>query len=485
MKINILKIASISIVMMILSCDGLLDPDPVSDILGDNFYQNAEHAEAAVIGAYDGVAVRNIIRNLYSFVSIADDAARNVPGTSGARQRMEDHLYTAARQGNTRDLWRDTYVRLARVNDILENVPNINDSRLEANNLRENLLGEAHFLRGYMFFYMTRMYGKIPLVLEVTKKVDKEVINVSRDEIPDVFDQIIEDLDTAILLLPESYSSEVFSRGRATVGAAKALLSKVYLWRGHKDFGEGDADFQKAAQLAKEVMDDPLYELVPGEEYGSIFAAGAQLTKESIWELLMLNDEVDGNNLQSEFQPAPLGRLRVVPTQKLIDAFDARPGDLRRPVTIADVEDPSNNNGELYYTKKHEQIELDDPNVVVLRLADIILVRAEALNELGETAEAISLLNQIRDRAGITPTTASSQDEVRDAILDERMVELAFEGKRWHDLNRHEITVQEVDAISAENDNLHHVLWPVPQVERDRNPNLDQNPGYDGGPPLG
>ncbi len=485
MKNRILTIIFFTSIFFLISCDDLLEPQPVSEILADNFWQNAEHAEAGISAAYDGVANQNIIRNLFSFVSIADDAARNVPGTSGSRQRMEDHQFTAARQGNTRDLWRDTYERMQWVNDVLENVPNINDPRLEANNLRENILGEAHFLRGYMYFYMTRLYGKVPLILEVTKSVDDEVVNVTREEIPVVFAQIIKDLEKAIEMLPESYSSNEFTRGRATLGAARALLSKVYLWRGHKTFGEGDADFQRAADLAKQVMDSQLYELVDGEDYGDIFAAGAQLTSESIWEILMDSDEIDGNNLESEFQPGPIGRLRNVPTQKLIDAFDARPGDLRRDFTMAPVDVPEDNNGETLYTKKHEQIGLDDPNVVVLRLADIILVRAEALNELGQTGDAIQLLNQIRLRAGIDPVSISDQDAAREAILDERMVELAFEGKRWHDLNRHDITVQEVESISAENDNLHHVLWPVPQDDRDRNPNLDQNPGYDGGPPLG
>ena len=481
MKNRILTIILFTSVFYLVSCGDLLEPQPVSEILSDNFWQDAGHAEAGIAAAYDGVANRNIIRNLLSFVSIAGDAARNVPGTSGSRQRMEDHQYTAARQGNTRDLWRDTYLRMQWINDVLENVPGVPDSRLDINNLRENILGEAYFLRGYMYFYMTRLYGKVPLILEVTKSVDEEVVNVTRDEIPVIFDQIISDLEMAIDMLPESYDSQEFTRGRATVGAARALLSKVYLWRGHKSFGEGDADFQRAADLSKQVIDSPLYELVDGEDYGDIFEAGAQLTSESIWEILMETDEVNGNNLHNEFQPGPIGRLRNVPTQKLIDAFDARPGDLRRPFTMADVEFPDDNNGETLYTKKHEQIGLDDPNVVILRLADIILVRAEALNELG----AVQLLNQIRERAGIDPVAVSDQDVAREAILEERMVELVFEGKRWHDLNRHEITVQEVESISAENNNLHHVLWPVPQDDRDRNPNLDQNPGYDGGPPLG
>lgn len=471
-------------IFVFISCDDLLAPQPVSEILADNFWQNADQAEAGISAAYDGVAHPTTIRNLISFVTIASDESKNVPGTSGSRQRMEDHKFTAARQGNTRDLWRDTYLRMQWVNDVFENVPGIVDPRLDANNLREQIIGEAHFLRGYMYFYMTRLYGKVPLVLEVTKSVDDEVVNVTRDEIPVVFDQIIADLNAAIEGLPETYDNEAFTRGRATSGAAKALLAKVYLWRAHKSFGDGNADFQKAAALAKEVMDSPVYSLVDGENYGDIFAAGAQLTSESIWEILMETDEVNGNNLQNEFQPGPIGRVRNVPTQKLLNAFDARPNDLRRAIAIKDVPVPEENNGEPYYTGKHEQIGLDDPNVVILRLADIILVRAEALNELGQTPEAITLLDQIRERAGIDPTNATTQEEARSAILEERMVELAFEGKRWHDLNRHSITVQEVESISEENNNLHHVLWPVPQDDRDRNPNLDQNPGYDGGPPL-
>lgn len=468
-------------VCLLFSCDDILDPAPVSEILADNFWQNADQAEAGISAAYNGATNPIIIRSLISFATIASDESKNVPGTSGARQRMEDHQYTAARQGNTRDLWTFTFLRLQWVNDVLENVPLINDPALDEDNKRGQILGEAHFLRAYIYFYLTRFYGEVPLILDVTKSVEDELVNVERDALPEVFDQIISDLEQAIASLPESYDTETFTRGRATVGAARALLSKVLLWRGHKSFGQGAADFERAAALANEVINSSLYTLVPGDRYGDIFEAGKQLTSESIWELIYETDEINGNGLQDEFQPAPIGRLRNVPTQKLLDLFDARPGDLRRAITIKEVEMPDDNNSEPFFTGKHEQVILDDPNLVILRLADIILVRAEALNELGMGGDAVALLNQIRIRAGLDPVNPTTQEDVRKAILDERLVELAFEGKRWHDLNRHEITVQEVESISAENNNLHHVTWPIPQDDRDRNPNLSQNCGYDGG----
>ncbi|WKN44994.1 RagB/SusD family nutrient uptake outer membrane protein [Tunicatimonas pelagia] len=468
----------VSTLFLLGACGDLLNPEPVDSILADNFWQTAEHAEAGISAIYDGVAFDNMMRNLISFTVIASDEARNVPGTSGARQRMEDHQYTAQRQGNTRDLWRNTYLRMQWANDALENIPQISDSRLDVNNKRENLLGEAHFVRAYQYFYLTRLYGRVPLVLDVTKTVEEEAVNVTRNSLPEVFDQIISDLEQAIDLLPEEQETEQFTRIRATKGAARALLAKVYLWRGHKDFGGGNADFEEAASLAEQVISSSLYSLVDGVNYADIFTVNGQLTSESIWEISFENDEVNGNALHNEFQPGPIGRVRNVPTQKLLDAFDARPGDLRRAITIKEVDVPEDNNNELFYTGKHEQVGLDDPNVVVLRLADIILVRAEALNELGRTTEAIDLLNQIRTRAGLAPVTVSSQDEVRNAILEERLVELAFEGKRWYDLKRHDIAVQEVESLSEENGNTHQVLWPVPQDDRDRNPNLDQNPGY-------
>lgn len=472
-------------IYFLLSCEDILEPEPVSEILADSFWQTADHAEAGISAAYNGArASWPVMTNLISFVSIASDESKNVPGTSGSRQRVEDHQFTAARQGHIRDLWRSTYQFIQRSNDVLENVPNIEDPQLDIGNKRASILGEARFIRAYQYFYLTRLFNEVPLVLDVTKTVEDELVNVSRAPLPEVFAQIISDLEQAVATLPESYDNATFTRGRATVGAARALLSKVYLWRGHKSFGEGAADFERAASLANEVINSPLYELVPGANYGDIFEAGKQLTTEAIWELLFETDEVNGNGLQNELQPGPIGRLRNVPTQKLLNLFDARPGDMRRAITIKDVEIPEDNNGEPFYTGKHEQVGLDDPNVVMLRLADIILVRAEALNELNMTGEALAMLNMVRNRAGLENSTAMGQDAVRTAILDERLVELAFEGKRWHDLNRHGITVQEVESISAENGNLQHVTWPIPQDDRDRNPNLTQNCGYDGGDPC-
>lgn len=478
MKSSIIKTLLLAVILV--SCN-VLEPEPKSDILAANFWKSAEHAEAGISAAYDFAGQSNITRNNISFLTIASDESRNVPGTSGSRSRMEIHQFSASRQGHIRDTWRETYTALQRINDVLENVPNIEDPNLDRDGRRGQYIGEAYFLRAYCHFFLTRIFDRVPLSTKVTKSVEDVDVDLPCAEPKDIFDLIILDLEEAIARLPEEHSNEIFTRGRATKGAAQALLSKVYLWRGHKAFGGGNADFSKSAELANEVINSPLYNLVPGTNYSSIFSAGAQATSETIWEQIYDNDQINGNGLQDEFQPVPVGQVRNVPTQKLLDAFDARLGDLRKAITIKDVPNPDENNNEPYYTGKHEQIELDDPNVVILRLADIILVRAEALNEQGQTGEAIILLDEIRQRAGLDPTAAASQDEVRDAILEERFVELAFEGKRWYDLRRHDRVVQEVDAISAENNNLRHVLWPIPVDDRLRNPNLCQNPGYEDG----
>ncbi|NMM47554.1 RagB/SusD family nutrient uptake outer membrane protein [Marinigracilibium pacificum] len=485
---NYSKILAAIFIFSMSGCD-ILDPQPISDISSENFFQSAEHVEAAMSATYDVLQSNSIGRDFKASATAGSDEADTDPGSGGNNNRMNRHEVNAD-HGPARDLWRELYQGIHRANDILERLPGVSDPALEINNKREQLLGEAHFLRGFFYWNLAKWYGDVPIILQTTTSSDPDVLNVERDPLPEVYDQIIADLTFAEANLPESYETNQFTRGRATTGAAAAVLSKVYLRRAYTEFA-GSNDFEMAAASAQRVIDNPNYSLVAPQDFFSMFAADGGNTVESIFEIQTENIELNsGDDLYREFEASengPRARARIIPNQKLIDAYNANPGDIRKDAVLKPM-DPAQNSGFEFYINKHDVGEGQlIPNLVILRLADIILVRAEALNAIGQTPEAINLLNMIRDRAQIGNTTATTPDEVFQAIQDERFVELAFEGHRWHDLSRfpannfewgrNELATAAEVSFMDENQ-TYQFLWPINNRELDINKNLRQNPGY-------
>ena len=444
------------------SCD-VLNQEPVSEIASVNFFQTASDAEAAIVGCYDGFQGNGFVSMLYVLQPIvASD--ETYPSRGGNYTRINT-FEVNANQGDINNLWQVVYSGVHRCNDVLANVPGITDPAIEDD--RDRILGEAYFLRAYHFWHLTRWWGKIPLPLQVTTSA--EGLDLPREERSVVYDQIISDLEEAERLLPDNTDN----RAMASKAAARALMARVFLFRNQ------EGDYANALEETTAVLDDNFYTLVSGENYGDLFEVGKQNTVETIFEISVRpNVELENQGLDGELVPAAGNNFRVLPEQKILDAFAENPEDLRIPVTLDTVPDTTTLFVNKWTVGPVEQVDnrrLQDPNVVLLRLADVILMHAESLNELGQTGEAIPFLNQIRTRAGLEATTAVSQEEVRQAIRNERFLELAFEGIRWFDLVRWDIAVQEVEEL----DNPDRILWPVPVREIDLNPNLlPQNPSY-------
>jgi len=488
-NINIIIISFI--VLVFPACD-VLDQEPISIISDKNFFQNGEQAEAAISSAYQPLREGSLGRDFFASATAGADDSNTDPSSGGNNNRMNGHAVNAD-HGPARDLWRTAYLIIHRANDVIEKLPGVEDPALEINNKRENLLGEAYFLRGYLHFMLLRWYGEVPILLSTTKSSDPEEVKVERDPLPQVYEQVISDLTFAAENLPMSYDNNVFTRGRATKGAAQGILAKVYLRRAYTSFA-GANDFTEAANWAKMVMDNTsLYQLLPAEEYASIWAADGGNTIESIWEFQ--TEEVglnEGDNLHREFEARENGgnaRARILPSQKIIDAFNENPSDIRFSAAIGAM-DPGINNGFSFYYKKYNRNGGQlVPNQVALRLPDIMLVRAEALNASGNTPGAIQILDEIRIRAQIPNTTASTQEEVFQAIQDERFLELCAEGRRWYDLTRFPANnyewarneYAETAQVSQMDENeTYQLRWPINNRELDVNENLVQNPGYGG-----
>ncbi len=323
-------------------------------------------------------------------------------------------------------------------------------SILSANNVIENSedpteVGEAKFLRALSYFKLVRVFGDVPVNLTATPSVTDQSI-LARQPAANVYNNvIIPDLEDAIQALGvESVN------GRATSLAAQGMLGKVYVQLG--DFGSAEAPLAAVVNGAEGAG------ISLQENFADIFGEANDLNSEILFATQISSSVVDEYGF-SEFWSwsGGLDTKSLNPLeQDLVDAFDANPGDLRAAVTIdtASMSSP-----------KFPQTGGPDHDWIELRLADVILLYAETLNENGSSAEAVlDLLDPIRTRAGLDPldhTVLSTQALVRQAIQDERRLELAFEGQRWFDLVRTGTVNEEMGETV---DSKYH-LFPIPVSE--------------------
>ena len=471
---RLIKHTFLAIMVAFGACE-VLEQDPISSLSSENFFETAEHANAALTSTY--AALRNTFNGNVRYTTWGDlraDLLATDEGKNDGYDRLDDNEQTPI--DPVAD-WSNLYQTIARANDVITNVPGIEDIDLTAESKSE-ILAEARFLRALSYFYLVRLWGDVPLSLEPINSASDPVDlpRVSREV---VLDTVEADITYALARLPAAYGSNSDTRGRATLGAAYALQAHVYAWQGN---------WEAAAASAQQVIENPQYELLPGEQYADIF--DAENTRESIFELQI--DPLSAGEGTSDLFLAfgtdeqnggVTGELGVfLPSQKFLNGLEE--GDLRRSTLIFDG-DGLFRPQIVKYIRPFSRTELGtsvpnrtaeaDNNIIIYRLAGIILLRAEALNYLGRTEEAAALLNQIRERAGLPATTATTQEELKAAILKERGYELAFEGHRWFDLVRNGEALNEIETLT----NPDRLLLPIAQREIILNENIDSNnPSY-------
>jgi tetratricopeptide (TPR) repeat protein len=410
-------------------------------------------------------------------------------GSDGQETQDMANFVTATDNQGVLDLWRGPWPGILRCNLLLEQVPGLDINE----DIKNRSLGEAYFLRAHYYFILVRYFGDVPLVLVPQEPGDD--FRPFRTDKAEVYEQIISDLENAIELLPLKSSYAANDIGRASKGAASGILAKVYLTLGN---------WSKVIELCESISSMG-YDLNPN--YADNFNPAAGNSIESIFEIQYASDggyDFWSNENQASWTSTfmgPRGSGMVAggwgwnqPTQEFIDAYEA--GDLRRDVTILYDGCPEFN-GMTYQssysftgynvrkflvpTSISASYDNSPMNFPVLRYADVLLMYAEALNESGRTAEAVTPLNRVRERAGLDNISGLSQADFREAVLNERRMELAFEGQRWFDLIRVDNGQYALDflhSIGKSNATSKHLLFPVPQKERDVNPNLTQNTGY-------
>jgi hypothetical protein len=355
-------------------------------------------------------------------------------------------------------MWAQIYNGINRTNQILSKAATVDDPAFTDKN---NLLGEAAFLRAFHYFNLVRYWGGVPLKLTPTDVVDIEELQQPRNTVNEVYDQILIDLNFAITNMPATQSS----RARATVAAARALKARVHLYRSSMGIADEWSDaISEASEAGTGRTLAPVF--------SDLFLSRSGFD-EVIWFIEF--NSVDQNSIAFFLLPSTNGgRNELRPTTALQNAY---PADDTRAI-------PSN---AVDHRLKYYRVTTGDDYVIIFRLAEMILIQAEALVERNtgtDLADAVVLINQIRNRAippdpdnGIDNSYAGAvtQEALRDEVFLQRRLELALEGHYFFDLVRKGRAATEL-TNPVWDDN--HALLPIPQRERQANPLLDQNDGY-------
>lgn len=447
------------------SCgDSFFDLEPASSVTIDKVYKTASDYNVAVIGCYAKLQSQvNFYTECCEYRS--DNLSLGAP-TAGTQDRYDiDHFTEKPSNGILSSYWANFNNNVYRCNLLLDQIDGANF----AENLKKQYKGEAMFIRALNYFNMYRIWGGVPATKHVVSAA--EALKVARYSDEQMFDLIAEDLKEIVdnNYLPETYSSA--DMGRATSGAAKALLGKVYL------------TFHKWTE-AKDILSQLIgkYQLV--SPIAQVFNVDNKNNNEIIFAV-HFNKEIEGEG-HSYWYNLTNASDDTNQTSSLLNTFPT--GDARKDlITYVQVEKNVRLMNKFYDTKS-PTFKTVGNDQILLRYADVLLMYAEALNEIqydaSEGSLALKYLNAVRQRAGISNLTVKqlpTQEKFRKGILVERQREFPYEGQRWFDLVR----MGFAKSVMAENGveiKDYQLLFPIPQQEIEKVGDksiLWQNPGYD------
>lgn len=447
------------------SCgDSFFDLEPASSVTIDKVYKTASDYNVAVIGCYAKLQSQvNFYTECCEYRS--DNLSLGAP-TAGTQDRYDiDHFTEKPSNGILSSYWANFNNNVYRCNLLLDQIDGANF----AENLKKQYKGEAMFIRALNYFNMYRIWGGVPATKHVVSAA--EALKVARYSDEQMFDLIAGDLKEIVdnNYLPETYSSA--DMGRATSGAAKALLGKVYL------------TFHKWTE-AKDILSQLIgkYQLV--SPIAQVFNVDNKNNNEIIFAV-HFNKEIEGEG-HSYWYNLTNASDDTNQTSSLLNTFPT--GDARKDlITYVQVEKNVRLMNKFYDTKS-PTFKTVGNDQILLRYADVLLMYAEALNEIqydaSEGSLALKYLNAVRQRAGISNLTVKqlpTQEKFRKGILVERQREFPYEGQRWFDLVR----MGFAKSVMAENGveiKDYQLLFPIPQQEIEKIGDksiLWQNPGYD------
>ena len=509
MKKHHISVGILSLLLSLTACnssflDVPLQGKPTADT-DPNFAQNL------VVGVYNSLMLGEAFGaegdvHGIAFVSatniLSDDAdkgstASDQAGTVGV---LDEFTHTPTNLF-VQALWSGYYNGIAKVNQSLVAISN--STLDEATKAR--LSAEVRFIRGYYYFNLVRWFGGVPKILRVPKDAadaNNDPVFQTRASAEEIYQVIIDDLQNGVSTLPLRSQTQA---GRISKGTAQALLAKVYMYR---------KEWQKAYDLSKEVINSGQYDLLA--DYSTIWRQVGDNSREAILEVQtgQFNNSDFGISNYSMFQGprvggkggwTDLGWGFCNPTTTLANAYEA--GDLRKNATIIFIDNSGTYKGTVLfdgfrvpsadsvenlrynykaYHSENKNVESwlgnrdrKQKNVHLLRFSEVLLINAEAANELGRSGEALTPLNRVRQRAGLKAATSTAQTALREAIWQERHVELAMEHDRFFDLVRQGRAAETLQKTGKKFVKGTHELLPIPALQIALSGGkLIQNSGY-------
>lgn len=489
---KILNICTLGLMLLATSCNGFLDKAPLDKVSTDGTLSEKD-AIAMVNAAYQPLQWAKLynMRIWTTDIIAGNSNVGGNGGTDGIETTDLANFTASSANPSALDIWRGPNPGILRCNLVIQEIPKLNIDEA----IKNRCMGEAYFLRAHYYFILVRFFGDVPLNLTPQKPGDN--LNLSRSSKEDVYKQIISDCQNAIDLLPAKSSYSGSDLGRASKDAALTMMAKIYLTLG--------TNYNKVVDLCNQVT--ALGYDLSTMKYEDNFNAAIDNGSESIFEVQYSGDtsyDFWGNDNQASWLSAFMGPRNSnmaaagygwnQPTQEFVNNYES--GDKRKDVTIFyegcpqfDGQDyKSSYSNTSYNVRKFivpkslsKEYNTSPANFIVYRYADVLLMKAEALNELGKPSEAEEPLNIVRHRAGLADIKNKTKDEMKEIIIHERRIELAFEGHRWFDLIRidnGDYAIKFLHSVGKTNATKERLLFPIPQEERDANPNITQNPGY-------
>ncbi len=440
-------------VMWFNSCEDFLDLSPISEMATTSFYNNDSEVEAGVIAIYDGM--QKYVQTEWALAEMRSDNSHTRAQRSEGEWQEFETMNVQTINATVSDYWIDNYNVIFRANTVLANLENVSDA---ASKLQFE--GEAKFARALCHFNLVRAFGDVPIIDQIINYNDEAYF--ARDPQDEVYEFIESDLLKAIDNLPER--SEI-AEGRATKGAAQAVLAKAYLTI---------KEYAKARDLLEDVISSGDYELMAN--FNDVFYQ--ELNKEIIFAVQFIpNDSRDSQKFSYQFTNSGLN----YPTEDLMNIVDSM--DLRKP-TLFFYNPRAGAEGD-WETGKYqpETLTMNQGNDwIVLRYADVLLMHAEAIMaDAASTTDgsALASFNAVRTRAGLSTVSTLTKD----LLLTERRIELCHENQRLYDLIRFGVAEEVLTAFSHTQEpgfefRSTALLLPIPRREINIYPALDQNPGY-------
>ena len=465
------------------SCDSELDVDPRHVQNEEDFLNNPENAVQLVNGVYN----KMLNYNMYSFSWIgmtsitSDDADKgSTPSDTGTDKHKMDNLTFDASDISFADVWDGRYEGIYRANNAIFYLDQLDIDE----SLKNRLLGEVKFLRAFWYFDLVRCFGGVPVVVEKIDLNDVEAINdivFTKKTKEEVYAQIELDLQDAVAALPLKSQYGPNDLGRATKGAAQALLAKVYLYQ---------QKWTDAYNMSGEVMASGEYDLM--DNYADVWREVGENQEESVFEVqaTLTKGIIGYTDVQGPRGTPDLGWGFNTPSMGLVNSYEE--GDLRKEATVMFVPGvlwdgfiaPSTWNNPRYNYKAYQSSIAESwngnkgetaKNLRLLKYSDVMLIRAEAAFQAGMAGEAEDLINELRERAGLDEKTGITLQD----IYNERRWEMAMEHDRWFDLVR---TGQAQAAMAAVGKTFipgTHEVFPIPQAQITASGGrLIQNNGY-------